>query len=100
MHFATSLEAYPKDHETLFYAAGEQNSYAYFSMKFYCLDGAGHIGVQINLEENVATVYRSEEKDKITLEIKVEPASIDKFRKALTTLAKNEDGQAILYGRN
>ena len=69
-------------------------------MKFYCLDVAGHIGVHINLEENVSTDYRPEVKDKITLEMNVEPASIDKFQKDLLALSVNATGQAILLGHN
>lgn len=98
--FANSLKGYPKDNNELYYQAGQEDSYSFFSMKFYPLDGGGHVGVQISLEENVATEYRPEEKDKITLEIKVEPASIDRFQKELLDLAKNESGQAILLGHN
>ncbi len=98
--FAKSLIGYPTDDKTLVHEAGEKNSYAYFSMKFYCIDKAGHIGVQINLEENVATEYRQEEKDKLTLEIVVEPNAIDNFQKQLIHLAVNQEGVATLYGRD
>ena len=101
--FAQLLKGYPKDNNVLFYQAGQKDnndSYAYFSMKFYCIDNAGHVGVQINLEENVATEYRPEEKDKVILEILVEPAAIDRFQKDLFDLATKEDGQAILIGNN
>ncbi len=99
-NFANSLQGYPKDNNELFYQAGKTNSYAFFSMKFYPLDTFGHVGVLINLEENVATEYRPEEKDNISLEIKVEPASIDRFQKDLLNLAKKEEGQAVLLGCN
>jgi hypothetical protein len=58
------------------------------------------LGVEINIERNVSTEYRQEEKDKIKLEIIVEPNAIDNFRKELLTLAKNEEGNAILYGKD
>ena len=58
---------YPADNKELLHEAGQKNSYAYFGMKFYCIDNAGHVGVQVNLEENVATQYRKEEKDKLNL---------------------------------
>ena len=99
-NFALSLNDFPKSDETLFHEAGKKDSYAYFSMKFYQIDSNGHIGVEINLESNVSTIYRPEEKDKMKLEIIVEPSAIDNFQKELLTLAKNEEGTAILYGKD
>jgi hypothetical protein len=75
--FAKSLFGFPKNDSTLFHEMGKKNSYAYFSMKYYCIDNAGHLGVELNLEENVATEFRIEEKDKLKLEIIVEPSAID-----------------------
>jgi hypothetical protein len=98
--FANSLKGYPTNDDILLHEAGEKDSYAYFAMKFYCIDNAGHVGVQINLEDNVATEYRQEEKNKMTLEIIVEPNAIDNFQKELLSLALKQDGIAILYGRD
>jgi hypothetical protein len=98
MLFANSLLSYPKDNKRLFHEAGKRSSYSYFSMEFYCIDYAGHVGVEVTLEANVSTQYRQEEKDKIKLEIFVEPSAIDTFQKQLFTLAENEEGTAILYG--
>ena len=69
-------------------------------MQFYCLDQAGHIGVEINLEENVATVFREKEKDKLKLEIIIEPSAIDTFQKELIQLARTQRGKALLLGRD
>jgi hypothetical protein len=96
--FAKELIGYPKDNKILFYEAGEKDSYSYFSMKYYPLENSRHIGVEINIESNVPTVYRPEEKDKLKLEIIVEPSAIDNFQKELFQLAKNEEGTAILFG--
>lgn len=98
--FATSLSGYPTGNGTLIYEAGQKDSYSYFCMKFNCIDNAGHIGVQVSLEDNVATEYRQEEKNKVTLEILVEPNAIDNFQKELLSLALNQDGIAVLYGRD
>ena len=97
--FAKQLEGFPTGNTTLFYECGEKDSYAYFSMKYYCIDTAGHIGVQVVLESDVATEYRPEEKDRLALEIMIEPAAIDRFQKDLYNLAMREDGQATLFGR-
>lgn len=96
--FASTLKGFPNDNNALFYEAGEKDSYAYFSMKYYSIDKGGHIGVEINLESNVSTEYRQEEKNKVKLEIIVEPSAIDNFQRELFNLAKNEEGSALLYG--
>ncbi|MFN5308813.1 MAG: hypothetical protein ACK5C0_05105 [Candidatus Kapaibacterium sp.] len=98
--FAKKLVDYPKDNKILFYEAGKKDSYSYFSMKYYPIDKSGHIGVEINIESNVPTFYRPEEKYKLKLEIVVEPSAIDTFQKELLHLAKNEDGTAILFGND
>ncbi len=96
--FAQSLIEFPKYEKQLIYELGKQDGYAFFSMRFYCIDGFGHIGVEIILEENVSTDYRKEEKSKAKFEIIVEPSAIDNFQKSLSTAAKKQDGIAILYG--
>jgi hypothetical protein len=98
--FALTLKGFPSDNKTLFYEAGQKDSYAYFSMKYYSIDKGGHIGVEINLESNVSTEYRQEEKNKVKLEIIVEPSAIDNFQRELFQLAKKEEGSAILYGND
>jgi hypothetical protein len=67
-------------------------------MKLYCIDSSGKVGGHIDLESNVATKFRSEEKDKLSLEIIVEPVAIDTFQKELLHLAVNEEGIATLMG--
>ena len=98
--FARTLVGFPRNNKKLLYEAGNKDGYAYFSMNFYCIDNAGHIGVEINLEDNVATEFRHEEKDKLKLEIIVEPSAIDNFQKELSQLATTQKGIAILYGRD
>lgn len=94
--FATSLKGYPNGNESLMHKCGEKDSYAYFEMKFYQIGSTGIVGVQTSIEENVATEYRKEEKDKLKLELIVEPNAIDKFQKELVKLAQAEQGIAEL----
>ncbi|MBO9203058.1 MULTISPECIES: hypothetical protein [Niastella] len=98
--FAQTLIGFPKDNNKLFHDAGNKNGYAYFSMNFYCIDNAGHIGVEINLEDTVATEFRHQEKNKLKLEIIVEPNAIDNFQRELSQLATTQKGTANLYGRD
>jgi hypothetical protein len=96
--FAQTLVGFPNGNNKLFHETGNKNGYAYFSMGFYCIDNAGRIGVEINLEENVATEFRHEQKDKLKIEIIVEPNAIDSFQRELSQLATTQKGAAILYG--
>lgn len=97
--FANSLIGFPRTSDSVFlHEAGEKDGYAYFAMKFYTIDSVGHLGVQVTLESNVSTKYRAEEKDKLSLEILTEPSLLDNFVKSLVTLAKDEEGEAILEG--
>lgn len=98
--FASTLKDFPNNNKTLFHEAGQKDSYAYFSMKYYSIGKSGQIGVEINLESNVATEFRQEEKNKVKLEIIVEPSAIDNFHKELLHLAKYEEGTAILFGND
>jgi hypothetical protein len=100
LSFSQTLIGFPNDNKTTLHEAGNKDGYAYFSMNFYCIDNVGHIGVEINLEDNVATEFRHEEKDKLKLEIIVEPSAIDNFQKSLSQLATTQKGLAILYGRD
>jgi len=100
-NFAKSLFGYPtSENKTLIHEAGQKDSYSYFGMSFYCIDKSGHIGVLVELEENVSTSYRQEEKSKIKLEIIVVPSGIDNFQKQLLQLAITQEGTATLYGQD
>jgi hypothetical protein len=96
--FAKILEGFPKDENPITHEAGKKDSYAFFSMKFYCLDTASHVAVQITLEKNGVPQYRPEEKDKVSLQVLVEPNAIDEFQKQLLTLAIKQYGEAVLTG--
>jgi hypothetical protein len=96
--FADSLKGFPIDNGKLSHSCGEKDSYAYFEMNFYSIGTSGIVGVQLMLEENVATEFRQEEKDKLVMELIVEPNSIDSFQNELLSLAQNEDGTAELIG--
>ncbi len=98
--FAQTLIDFPKNEKQLIYKLGIQNGYAFCSIRFYCIDNFGYIGVEIILEDNVNTNFRNEEKSKVKLEIMVEASGIDNFRQALSTLSKKQEGIAILYGND
>jgi hypothetical protein len=96
--FASSILHSSLNEMNLFYESGNKDGYAYFSMKYYSIGFTGNIGVEINFEGNVPTDYRPEERDKMRLEIIIEPNQLDIFQRELYELAKTEDGKATLYG--
>ena len=98
LSFADSLKGFPIGDGKLSHSCGEKDSYAYFEMNFYPIGTRGIIGIQIILEENVATEFRQEEKDKLVMELIAEPNSIDRFQNELLRLAQNEEGTAELIG--
>jgi len=100
LKFAQTLIGFPEENNDLLYESGVEDGYASFSMHFYCIDNAGHIGVGIHLEDSFGREFNHEEKNKITIEIMVEPNAIDNFQKELIHLATKQEGIAILYGRD
>lgn len=95
--FAEGLIKFPLSRKTLFYELGKKDGYAYLSIEFYVIDQAIHTGVKITMEKNSSS-KRANEKDKVELELLVEPSSIDQFQKELIHLAKSQEGTATLYG--
>jgi hypothetical protein len=95
--FAKSLSDFPTNNSIAMYELGGKDSYAYFSMKFYCLDTAGHTGLRIDMEENTSPDQPTE-KDKVSLQIPVELNAVDDFQKRLLQLAIKKDGKVMLQG--
>ena len=96
---ANQLVAFPIERDSLFYQIGEKNSHAYYSFRFYPIGDCGLVGIHIQLKENVSTVYREEEKSKLSLALLLEPQSVDIFSKQLQSVASRQSGKAILEKR-
>ena len=96
LEFVNELKEFPFEKDKVVHSCGKKDSYAYFEMKFYKIGLSGKCGVLITMEENVATEYRKEEKDKLSMELIIEPNSIDIFCRELKLLAQKEDGTAEL----
>lgn len=100
LQFSDSLVGFPRDNKVLFFDAGERNSYSYFSMRFYSIDQGGLVGVEIYIESNSSANERPEKKGNLKAEVIVEPSAIDNFQRELKHLAINQNGSAILFGRD
>ena len=96
LEFVSKLRGFPSNVDKVSHSCGEKESYAYFEMEFYSIGPTGKCGVLITMEENVSTEYRKEEKDKLSMELIVEPNAIDIFCRELKSLAEKESGIAEL----
>ena len=96
LKFVNELNQFPFHNERITHCMGGKDSSAYFEMDFYKIGPSGKCGVLITMEENVSTEYRKEEKDKLSLELLIEPNSINNFCKELQGLAEKEEGTAEL----
>ena len=100
LKFAQTLISFPQHNSDLFYETGFKNGQASFSMHFYHSDNTAHFVLGISLEDHVTTAYTHEHKNKLKIEISIEPNAVDEFKKDLSRLATEKDGIAILYGRD
>ena len=71
LKFAETLIGFPQDNSDLLYETGFKNEYSSFSMHFYRIDKAGHIAVEVNLEDNIKTAFKYEQKNKIRIEMAI-----------------------------
>ncbi len=97
LEFANKLKVFPeKTSDIVIFEAGDEMSYAFVSIRFYCTDGLGHTAAQIIMEENVGNDFRPEEKSKVSFELECSIGQIESFSQQLIKLAKNLEGIAKL----
>lgn len=79
------------------FQAGERNSYAYLGVRISVLDSAGHCQCRVAFESS--SVHTWESKNKLEVEILIEPNAIDRFITGLTAIVQTKNqGQACLLG--
>lgn len=96
LRFVNELNEFPFKKDKVIHSLGKKDCYAYFEMEFYKIGLTGKCGLLITMEENVETEYRKKEKDKLSMELIIEPNSIAIFCQELKLLAEKEDGVAEL----
>lgn len=95
------LRGFPTvDTDEVTFCTGEEESYAYAYMRSYTFSGMGKSAMWIALESNVATEYRKEEKNRIELELRFEPAALDRFIPSLERVSQKLGATATLKGIN
>jgi hypothetical protein len=93
---AKQLEGFPKDDQSIFYKIGTSLLQGHLSISFCPITPSGLIGVKVYLEREGSIDCQN---SKVSLELLVEPSSIDIFQKYLNTLAANQQGIAKLIAR-
>jgi len=77
--------------------AGADNGIGFISLRFYRINGSGHIAGHARLASGyVPTVHRSEEISRLAVEFRAETWGIIKFARQLLNLAQAKKGRATL----
>ena len=93
---AKQLEGFPKDDQPIFYEIKESSQLGDLSISFCPIALSGLVGVKVHLESEGSSNCQN---SNVSLELLVEPNSIDIFQKYLTTLAATQQGVAKLIAR-
>jgi hypothetical protein len=93
---AKQLEGFPKNGQSIFYKIIESFPLGYLSISFCPIIPSGLVGVKVYLEKEGSIDCQN---SNISLELLVEPSSIDIFQKYLATLAASQQGIAKLIAR-
>ena len=83
--------------QTVEYEEGERGSYAFLSLKFYCADNLGHLGLLVQMEE-AGRADHPDERTETQFVLSCEAAAVDRFRQQLARMAASESGSATLEG--
>lgn len=79
------------------FQGGEQNNYAYIGVTISVLDSVGHCQCRVVFESN--SVHTWESKNKLEVEILIEPNAIDRFVTGLVAIVRTKNrGEARLLG--
>jgi hypothetical protein len=93
---ARELEGFPKDDQSMSYEIGESLGSGTLSLSFCPITPSGLVGVKVSLESKGSIDCQN---STLSLELLVEPNSIDVFQKYLATLAANQEGIAKLIAK-
>lgn len=77
---------------------GMPDSYGYLSLAFSVLDATGRCACRVQLESNYFPVYGPESRNRVEVDMGIEPNAIDRFVFDLQKLLNSEPGNAVLEG--
>jgi hypothetical protein len=84
--------------QSLEFHFGMPNSYGYFSLALSILHPTGRCACRVQLESNYLPSYGPGSKNRVKVDMGVEPSAIDRFVFDLQSLINNKLGQAALEG--
>lgn len=96
---SAGLQCFPKDaSQSVEFELGTPQGYGYLSIAFSVLDARGRCQCRVRLESNYAPTHGPASKNRIEVDMGVEPAAIDRFVSDLTNLHNNKARVAVLEG--
>ncbi len=91
---ASAIKGFPKSlSDQVEFSTYSSNDFSYFTMKFACTDGLGHISVRIKVADIITYSNAPQVNNYSEFDIAVEPAAIDSFSTALSELSKARLGE-------
>lgn len=96
---SSSLRFFPEGPtKFLEFQFGTPDSHGYLSLAFSVLDATGRCACQVRLESNYVPMHGHGSKNRIDVEMGVEPNAIDRFVFDLQNLLNSKRGEAVLQG--
>ncbi|MGO4479845.1 hypothetical protein AB4Z32_26765 [Massilia sp. 2TAF26] len=96
---SSRLELFPEGPtKSLEFQFGIPGGYGYLGLAFSVLDATGRCACQVRLESNYLPAYGHGSKNRIDVDMGVEPNAIDRFVSDLQNLLNSETGEAVLEG--
>lgn len=97
--FCADLRRFPDGTgRPLEFRLGVPDSYAYFGARFALLDARGRWQCRVWLESNYIPIHGPGSKNRMDVEMAIEPNAIDRFASDLDNMLSSKTGEAVLEG--
>jgi hypothetical protein len=97
---ANALRGFPKttSQREEFSGGSEDGEVSYAQLVFFCMDGAGHVAVEVTLSECLFHHGRRTNRNRAQLLLRFEPLALDTFCRELDAIARRTTKRAVLPG--
>lgn len=96
---SSRLRRFPEGPVTsLEFQFGMPDGYGYLGLAFSVLDTTGRCACRVQLESNDLPAYGPESRNRVEIDMGVEPNAIDRFVSDLQNLCNKASGEAVLEG--
>lgn len=97
--FTARLQGFPRTTKDMLEDInGAPGGYSYLRLVFRCINGAGHVATEVEMEQNQALVGLVDIRAKAMLGFLIEPLAIDSFVSQLQSMTQVKKGSAKLIG--